>query len=158
TGWGSGRSPARWLPRTSRSRSARAPPCGDTRCPDDPATFLYPGSTAETWLRPGPSAPRYGSAPGRRSGGLTMSNDIGLRGISLICLPTREQDKAIEFYESLGFEKRTDTSFGNGYRWVEVYLPGGQTGIALAPPPGDDPIIGVQTGITLRTEDVEATH
>ena len=35
-----------------------------------------------------------------------------LRGISLICVPTPEQDRAIEFYESLGFEKRTDTPYG----------------------------------------------
>jgi hypothetical protein len=34
--------------------------------------------------------------------------------ISLICVPTREQDRAIAFYESLGFEKRTDITFGPG--------------------------------------------
>ncbi|HEX3611333.1 MAG TPA: VOC family protein [Sporichthyaceae bacterium] len=87
-----------------------------------------------------------------------MSNDVGLRGISLVCLPTQEQDKAIAFYESLGFEKRTDMAFGNGYRWVEVYLPVGQTGVALAPPPGDAAIVGVQSGITITTQDIDATH
>ena len=58
-----------------------------------------------------------------------------IREISLVCVPTPEQDRAIEFYESLGFEKRTDIAFGGAYRWVEVYPPAGTTGIALAPPP-----------------------
>ena len=58
----------------------------------------------------------------------------GIRQIGLVCVPTREQDRAIAFYESLGFEKRTDITFGAGYRWVEVYPPQGTAGIALAPP------------------------
>jgi len=83
----------------------------------------------------------------------------GIRGISLVCVPTVEQDKAIAFYESIGFEKRTDTEFGDKYRWVEVYAPEGTTGIALAPPPPDQfPIQPMQTGITLTTDDIEATH
>ena len=59
----------------------------------------------------------------------------GIGTISLVCISTPEQDRAIAFYESLGFEKRTDVPFGDKYRWVEVYPPEGNTGIALAPPP-----------------------
>jgi catechol 2,3-dioxygenase-like lactoylglutathione lyase family enzyme len=82
-----------------------------------------------------------------------------LRQISLVCVPTPDQDGAVEFYESIGFEKRTDTPFGNGYRWIEVYPPEGSTGIALAPPPpGSDEVQPVQTGITLTTEDIDAVH
>jgi len=47
----------------------------------------------------------------------------GLKTISLACVPTIEQDKAVAFYESLGFEKRTDQPFHGGYRWIEVYPP-----------------------------------
>jgi hypothetical protein len=43
-----------------------------------------------------------------------------IRQISLVCVPTPDQDRAIEFYESVGFEKRTDIPFGDKYRWVEV--------------------------------------
>jgi predicted enzyme related to lactoylglutathione lyase len=82
----------------------------------------------------------------------------GLRGISLVCVPTIDQDRAIEFYESLGFEKRVDEPFGGGYRWVEVYPPEGPTGIALAPPPPDQPVVPTQTGITLTTADIDSTH
>ena len=74
--------------------------------------------------------------------------------ISLVCVPT----PAIEFYESVGFEKRTDTPFGGEYRWVEVYPPEGSTGIALAPPRPGTEVKPVETGITLTTDDIDATH
>jgi predicted enzyme related to lactoylglutathione lyase len=87
------------------------------------------------------------------------STQTQLGSISLVCVPTVDQDRAVAFYESIGFEKRTDTAFGNGYRWIEVYPPQGTTGIALAPPPdADGPVVPTQTGITLTTTDVDATH
>jgi catechol 2,3-dioxygenase-like lactoylglutathione lyase family enzyme len=82
----------------------------------------------------------------------------GIRRIGLVCVPTPDQDKAVEFYESLGFEKRTDTPFGGGYRWIEVYLPESTTGIALAPPPSGRDVTPLETGITLYTGDIDATH
>jgi len=81
-----------------------------------------------------------------------------IRQISLVVVPTPDQDRAIEFYESVGFEKRTDTPFGDKYRWVEVYPPEGTTGIALAPPPEGKEATPTETGITLTTDDIDATH
>ena len=50
-------------------------------------------------------------------------------------------------------------TFGGQYRWVEVYPPNGTTGIALAPPrPGTDDPTSRETGITLTTDDIDATH
>ena len=78
--------------------------------------------------------------------------------INLVMIPSPDQDRAIAFYvDVLGFEKRTDVPFGNGYRWVEVYPPDGTAGIALAPPPSGQVTPG-QSGITLTTPDVDATH
>ncbi len=77
--------------------------------------------------------------------------------INLVMIPSTDQDRSIEFYERLGFEKRTDIPFGGSYRWVEVYPPSGTTGIALAPPREGDPT-GVQTGISLTAGDIDATH
>jgi catechol 2,3-dioxygenase-like lactoylglutathione lyase family enzyme len=82
-----------------------------------------------------------------------------IRQLNLVCIGTPDQDRAVEFYEALGFEKRTDTPFGNGYRWIEVYPPEGTAGIALAPPPpGKSEVEPAQTGITLVTDDIDATH
>jgi catechol 2,3-dioxygenase-like lactoylglutathione lyase family enzyme len=78
--------------------------------------------------------------------------------ITLVIIPSTDQDASIDFYvDSLGFEKRTDVPFGGDYRWVEVYPPAGTTGIALAPPRPGDPT-AVQTGITLGTDDIDASH
>jgi catechol 2,3-dioxygenase-like lactoylglutathione lyase family enzyme len=86
----------------------------------------------------------------------TIKRRIGT--ISLVAVPATDQDRSIAFYEALGFEKRTDIPFGDQYRWVEVYPPSGPTGIALAPPrPGIDKT-GVETGIILTTDDIDATH
>lgn len=77
--------------------------------------------------------------------------------LSLVCVPTMDQDGAVDFYERIGLEKRTDTPFGNGQRWIEVYPPEGSTGIALVPPP-DGIVTPVMTGITLTTDDIDTTH
>ena len=82
----------------------------------------------------------------------------GIRTISLVCIRSPDQDRAIAFYEALGFEKRTDVPFGDDYRWVEVYPPEGTTGIALAPPPPGKESAPCETGITLTTGDIDATH
>ena len=76
--------------------------------------------------------------------------------IQLVMVPSTDQERSIEFYESLGFEKRVDGPFGDGYRWVEIYPPGASTGIALVP--GSAEATGVQTGIIAWTDDVDATH
>jgi predicted enzyme related to lactoylglutathione lyase len=81
-----------------------------------------------------------------------------VKQISLVCLPTLDQDEGIAFYESIGFEKRTDTPFGGDYRWVEVYPPEGTAGIALAPPPPGKEATPMETGITLTSDDIDATH
>jgi len=92
----------------------------------------------------------------------TSATTTGIGGISLVCVPTKDQDRAIAFYESLGFDKRVDTPFGGGYRWIEVYPPNGSAGIALAPPPpgqdGEVTITPAETGIILTTQDIDATH
>ena len=87
----------------------------------------------------------------------TTASRIG--GINLVMIPCADQDRGVEFYVGkLGFEKRTDVEFGGGkYRWVEVYPPSGTTGIALAPPP-DGKVQARETGISLTTDDADATH
>ncbi len=85
----------------------------------------------------------------------TTASRIGQ--INLVIIPSTDQDRSVEFFELLGFEKRTDVAFGDRYRWVEVYPPNGPTGIALAPPREGDPV-GVQTGISLTTGDIDGLH
>ena len=79
--------------------------------------------------------------------------------LGTVVIPVADQDAAIAFYvDTLGFEKRSDVPFGNGYRWVEVAPAGADTTIALAPPPEGTPCGNAQTGIGLQTRDVDADH
>ncbi len=83
----------------------------------------------------------------------------GLRRLSLVCVATPDPDRSIAFYEGIGFEKRTDTPFGDGGRWIEMYLPDETTGIALTPPPpAEGTVSPVVTGITLTTANIDVTH
>ena len=66
--------------------------------------------------------------------------------IGVVCIPVADQDRMIDFYvDTLGFEKRADVPFGNGYRRVEVAPPGAATTIALAPLPEANVLMVVET-------------
>jgi catechol 2,3-dioxygenase-like lactoylglutathione lyase family enzyme len=87
----------------------------------------------------------------------TTSTQIGKVGV--VVIPVTDQDRAIDFYvDTLGFEKRADVPFGNGYRWVEVAPPDAETTIAIVPPPEGKPAGNTETGIGLHTHDIEAVH
>jgi catechol 2,3-dioxygenase-like lactoylglutathione lyase family enzyme len=82
-----------------------------------------------------------------------------LSQIGTVIIPVSDQDRAIEFYvETLGFEKRADVPFGEGYRWLEVAPTDAATTIAIVPPPPGKPTGNVETGIALNTDDVDANH
>jgi catechol 2,3-dioxygenase-like lactoylglutathione lyase family enzyme len=82
-----------------------------------------------------------------------------LSQIGTVIIPVSDQDRALAFYaETLGFEKRTDVPFGDGYRWVEVAPADAQTTIAIVLPPPGKPTGDVETGIALNTDDVDAVH
>ena len=89
---------------------------------------------------------------------MTDSN-TRINKVGTVVVPVSDQDRAIEFYvETLGFEKRTDVPFGNGYRWVEVAPADAATSIAIVPPPPGKPTGSVETGIGLYTDDIDADH
>src|SRR5438093_8048326 len=78
--------------------------------------------------------------------------------VGAVIVPVGDQDRALEFYlDKLGFEKRVDTPYGEGERWVEVAPPGAATTIALVPPREGDPT-GIETRVGFTTDDIEADH
>jgi catechol 2,3-dioxygenase-like lactoylglutathione lyase family enzyme len=78
--------------------------------------------------------------------------------VGTVMVPVSDQDQAIAFFvEKLGFEKRADTPFGHGERWVEVAPPGAATTLALVLP-REGEAVGIETRIGFRTEDVDADY
>ncbi|MFN2461173.1 MAG: hypothetical protein ABR591_10860, partial [Candidatus Velthaea sp.] len=65
-----------------------------------------------------------------------------------------DQELALTFYEKLGFEKTMDERMGDGYRWLTVTPPGGQTGLTLHV---DERRAGSGTFV-IEVEDINATH
>jgi predicted enzyme related to lactoylglutathione lyase len=79
--------------------------------------------------------------------------------IATVVIPVTDQDRQVGFYvDKLGFTKRVDVPFGNGYRWVEVGIGDESTTIALAPPPENVTTGKRETGISLQTDDIDAYH
>jgi catechol 2,3-dioxygenase-like lactoylglutathione lyase family enzyme len=63
------------------------------------------------------------------------ANAQHIPGVGTVYLAVSNQDRAVAFYRDiLGFEVRTDTEFGEGFRWIEVAPAGAYTVIALVPP------------------------
>lgn len=78
--------------------------------------------------------------------------------VGTVIIPVSDQDEAIDFFVGkLGFEKRNDTPYGRGDRWVEVAPSGATTTIALVPPREGEPV-GIETRVGFTTEDVDADY
>jgi catechol 2,3-dioxygenase-like lactoylglutathione lyase family enzyme len=81
-----------------------------------------------------------------------------IRGIKFVSIPVRDQDAALKFYtEALGFKVVTDQPFNDKQRWIELMIPGADTGLALFTPPGHEGRIGEFQSISFWCDDVFAT-
>ena len=69
-----------------------------------------------------------------------------MKSIDIIMLPVKDQQKAKEFYLSLGFQVAVEAPGAHGDTWIQMGLPGGNTTISLA---------GFQA-IICETMDIEA--
>ena len=71
------------------------------------------------------------------------------------------KDASLKFYiEKLGFELQTDIIMENGYRWIEVVPPGGDTALTLAKPylGQRDVSIGGFSNVVLSCDDINKTY
>jgi catechol 2,3-dioxygenase-like lactoylglutathione lyase family enzyme len=81
-----------------------------------------------------------------------------LSNIGVVMFTVADQDAALAFYtEKLGFEVRSDTTFGEHgeMRWLEVAPPGSTARLALNPPMVDEPGGG---SMGVETTDVRGEH
>jgi catechol 2,3-dioxygenase-like lactoylglutathione lyase family enzyme len=81
-----------------------------------------------------------------------------IRGIKFIGIPVSNQDMALKFYtEALGFKVTTDQPFTEKQRWIELMIPGAETGLSLFTPEGHEDRIGQFQSISYWCDDVFAT-
>jgi len=82
-----------------------------------------------------------------------------LKRIKFAGIPVRDHDRALAFWkDALGLQLVTDQPMGNGQRWIELRIPGAQTGIALFTPAGHEDRIGTFSSLSFGCDDVEKTY
>jgi catechol 2,3-dioxygenase-like lactoylglutathione lyase family enzyme len=81
-----------------------------------------------------------------------------IRGLKFVSIPVRNQDASLKFYtEKLGFKVGTDQPFNATQRWIELLIPGADTGLALFTPEGHENRIGDFQPLSFWCDDVFAT-
>ncbi len=79
--------------------------------------------------------------------------------IKFLGIPVADQDRALAFYtEKLGFKVRTDAPFNDKQRWIELSLPGAQTGIVLFTPEGQEDRVGTPVNTSWSVDDIDKTY
>ncbi len=91
-----------------------------------------------------------------------MSRPGHIQHVQFADLAVDDQDRAIAFYTSLGLRIARDVPYQEGWRWVELEIPGARTRIRLARR-GKAAAVGQGGGagepaLALIVEDVDAFH
>ena len=82
-----------------------------------------------------------------------------IKGIKFVSIPVRDQDRALDFYtKKLGFSIATDQPFNDKQRWIELKIPGADTGLVLFTPEGHEDRIGTFQSISFFTNNVQKTY
>ena len=74
-----------------------------------------------------------------------------------VAVPVSDQDRAKALLERFGFAVRMDAELQEGFRWLELELPGASTTVSLVAA-GDELPSGIDTGVRLATTDARAAH
>jgi len=81
-----------------------------------------------------------------------------IRGLKFVSIPVRNQDDSLKFFtEKLGFKVSTDQPFSDKQRWIELLIPGADTGIVLFTPDGHENRIGDFQPLSFWCDDVFET-
>lgn len=82
-----------------------------------------------------------------------------IKRIKFLGIPVRDQDRALSFYtDKLGFRVLTDQQFSETQRWIELTIPGAETGIVLFTPAGQEDRIGTFVNTSWEVDNIERTY
>ena len=82
-----------------------------------------------------------------------------IKRIKFLGIPVRDQDRALSFYtEKLGFRILTDQEFSPKQRWIELSIPGAETGVVLFTPDGQEDRIGTFLNTSWEVDNVDKTY
>jgi predicted enzyme related to lactoylglutathione lyase len=81
-----------------------------------------------------------------------------IKQVKFVGISVSDQDRSLRFYtEKLGFKLKTDQPMGS-QRWIELEIPGAETGVVLFTPQGHEDRIGTFVNTSLACDNLEATY
>ena len=82
-----------------------------------------------------------------------------IKRIKFLGIPVRDQERALRFYtEKLGFRILTDQEFNEKQRWIELSIPGAETGLSLFTPDGHEDRIGTFLNTSWEVDNIDKTY
>jgi len=82
-----------------------------------------------------------------------------IKRIKFLGIPVKDQDRALRFYtEKLGFRILTDQEFNEKQRWIELSIPGAETGVSLFTPQGHEDRVGTFVNSSWEVDDVDKAY
>jgi predicted enzyme related to lactoylglutathione lyase len=82
-----------------------------------------------------------------------------IKHIKFLGIPVSNQERAVQFYsDKLGFKLFTDQPFTEAQRWVEMRIPGAQTGISLFTPDEHQGRIGTFVNTAFACDNIDKTY
>ena len=82
-----------------------------------------------------------------------------IKSIKFVSVYVSDQDRALAFYtQKLGFTVVTDQPMGPDARWIELRIPGAETGLVIAKPMMPENRVGVFMSMSFVADDVQKTY
>jgi predicted enzyme related to lactoylglutathione lyase len=82
-----------------------------------------------------------------------------IKRIKFLGIPVADQERALRFYtEILGFRVFTDQPFSETQRWIELSIPGADTGVVLFTPEGQEDRIGTFVNTSWEVDNLDKTY
>ncbi len=82
-----------------------------------------------------------------------------IKQLKFVGVPVGDQDLALAFWtEKVGLKVATDQPMGPGKRWIELSIPGAETGLVLFTPDGHEDRIGSFFNGSFACDDVEHAY
>ena len=79
--------------------------------------------------------------------------------VKFVGIPVKDQQRSLEFFrDRLGFRVLTDQPFDDNQRWIELEIPGAETGLVLFTPEEHRDHIGTFSHVSFWAADVEKTY
>jgi predicted enzyme related to lactoylglutathione lyase len=82
-----------------------------------------------------------------------------IKKLKFVGIPTADQDRALAFWtEKFGFQIMTDQPMSEGKRWIELSIPGAETGVVLFTPEGQEDRVGSFFNGSFACDDVHYAY